>query len=120
MTKFIKLAWRDLWRNRRRSLITIAAIAFAVIIVAAMRSLQYGTYDIIESLAVHLYNGEIQLQRAGFNDEQSLSYFLLENELNLNALIESVPEITAYSRRITGFGLVSSDFSSTGSLIVGI
>lgn len=120
MTKFVRLAWRNLWRNRRRSLITIAAIAFAVVIVAVTRSLQYGTYDAMESLAVRLYNGEIQLQRHGFHDEQTLSYFVSENELNWNTLIEGIPEITEYTRRITGFGLVSSDFTSTGALIVGI
>ncbi|MFQ5864504.1 MAG: ABC transporter permease [bacterium] len=120
MTKLLNLAWRNLWRNRRRSLITMAAIAFALIIVAATRSLQYGTYDTMESLAVRLYNGEIQLQRCGFHDEQTLSYFLLENELNWNALLENFPEITAYTRRVTGFGLVSSNFASTGALIVGI
>jgi len=102
MRQFMKLAWRNLWRNRRRSLITISAIAFAILMTAITRSLQYGTYDTMESLAVRLYHGEIQIQHEQFHEEQTLNYFLQEN---------------AY---ITGFGLASSDSGSTGALIVGI
>lgn len=120
MTKFLRLAWRNIGRNRRRSLITISAIAFAILMVALTRSLQYGTYDTMESLAVRLYHGEIQLHRSGFQDEQSLTYFLDENDKNWQAIVESYPGFTAYSRRVTSFGLVSSDSASAGALIVGI
>ncbi|MFQ5708911.1 MAG: ABC transporter permease [bacterium] len=120
MKKFVRLAWRNVWRNRRRSLITIVAIAFAVLIVAVMRSLQYGTYDAMESLAVGLYNGDFQLQHRGFFEEQTLNYFLPDEGQEWRAALGQQPEITAYSRRVTGFGLVSSDSSSTGALIVGI
>ncbi|NIR48196.1 ABC transporter permease [candidate division KSB1 bacterium] len=120
MLKFVDLAWRNIWRNRRRTLITVAAVAFAILIVAITRSLQYGTYDMMESLAVRLYNGEIQVQREGFHEEQSLTYFLKEQEKDWQALIQKYPQLTAYTKRITGFGLVSSDSASTGALIVGI
>lgn len=120
MSKFLKLAWRNVWRNRRRSLITIAAITFAILMVAVMRSLQYGTYDAMESLAVRLYNGEIQIQHRRFHDEQSLTYHLDQSVIDWHYLLEQNPELTAYSLRITGFGLVSSDSASTGSLIIGV
>ncbi len=120
MAKFFRLAWRDLWRNKRRSLLTIAAIAFAILMVAVTRSLQYGVYDTMESLAVRLYNGEIQIHRRGFQAEQTLTYFLRENERDWQALLQAHPELTACARRLTSFGLVSSDSASTGALIVGI
>ncbi|MFQ5605950.1 MAG: ABC transporter permease [bacterium] len=120
MNKIFKLAWRNIWRNRRRSIITISAISFAILMVAVTRSLQYGTYDLIESLAVQLYNGEIQLHRKGFQDEQTLTLFLNENEKNWRQIIENVRGFNAFSRRITSFGLVSSDSASTGALIVGV
>ncbi|MFQ5752195.1 MAG: ABC transporter permease [bacterium] len=120
MSKFIKLSWRNIWRNKRRSFLTIAAIAFAILIVAVTRSLQYGVYDTMESLAVRLYNGEIQIHRYGFQDEQTLTFFLVEDEQNWQSILQNYPEIEAYSRRITSFGLVSSDSASSGALIVGI
>lgn len=120
MRKFIKLAWRNLWRNRRRSVITIAAIAFAILMTAITRSLQYGTYDTMESLAVRLYHGEIQIQNEKFHDEQTLNYFLQEDAYDWQALVRETPDLTGFTRRITGFGLASSDSGSTGALIVGI
>jgi len=120
MSRFIQLAWRNIGRNKRRSLITISAVSFAVVMVALTRSLQYGTYDVVESLAVQLFNGEIQIQRRGFQEEQALAYFLSQDQVDWDGLVRSVPEIAYYTRRITGFGLVSSDSSSAGALIVGI
>lgn len=120
MEKYLRLAWRNIWRNRRRSILTISAIAFAILIVAVTRSLQYGTYDTMERLAVRLYNGEIQIQRAGFQEEQTLAYFLHQDAADWAQLVATNPELTGFSRRITGFGLVSSDSSSAGALIVGI
>lgn len=120
MRKFIKLAWRNIWRNRRRTLITISAVAFAILLTAVTRSLQYGTYDTMESLAVRLYHGEIQIQHPKFHDERTLNYFMQEDAFDWQKLVQDTPEITAYARRVTGFGLASSDSGSTGALIVGI
>ncbi len=120
MNRLTKLAWRNIWRNKRRSIITIAAIAFAMVIIAITRSLQYGTYDAMESMAVRLYNGEIQINREGYHEEQTLTYHLEQGEKEWSELLAAVPQLTAFSRRITSFGLVSSDSASAGALIVGI
>ncbi|MCG8606698.1 FtsX-like permease family protein, partial [bacterium] len=120
MTKFLSLAWRNIWRNKRRTMITVSAIAFAILMVAITRSLQYGTYDIMESLAVRLYNGEVQMHEKGFHEEQSLNLSLHEDTENWQKLIDAHPKLTIYSRRITSFGLVSSDSASAGALVVGI
>jgi len=119
-TTYWKLAWRNVWRNRRRSVITIAAIAFAILMVAITRSLQYGTYDTMESMAVSLYNGELQIHRRGFQKDQTLTNFMAMDELDWQALLRQHPALTGFSRRLRGFGLVSSDSSSAGALIVGI
>lgn len=120
MLKLWKLAWRNIWRNRRRSIITISAIAFSVLIVTLSRSLQYGTYDTMEAMAVRLYNGEIQVHRAGFQEEQTLSYWLRQDEENWSEILNEHPEFVGLSKRITAFGLISTDSASAGALIIGI
>lgn len=120
MTKLLKLAWRDIWRNRRRSLLTMGAIIFAVIIISLTNSVQYGTYDAMEELVVRLYTSDLQVHRTGFQDERTLSYSMEESEHDWASYFDEYPWIEAVSKRLTGFGLASSDSSSAGALIVGI
>ncbi len=120
MTKLLKLAWRNVWRNRRRSFITMGAITFSVVTIAVTRSLQYGTYDAMEAYAVRLFTGDVQIHRAGYHEEKLLSFSLLEDDQNWSALLDEQPWVKAYCRRLTGFGLISSDASSAGGMILGV
>ncbi|NQU52935.1 MAG: ABC transporter permease, partial [Bacteroidetes bacterium] len=45
MNTNLKLAWRNLWRNRRRTIIAISSIVFSVLLASWMRSMQGGSYD---------------------------------------------------------------------------
>ncbi|MDQ7054378.1 MAG: hypothetical protein Q9P14_16355 [candidate division KSB1 bacterium] len=85
MSKFLKIAWRNIWRNRRRSLITMGAIVFAILITGVTRSLQYGTYDALESYAVRLLVGELQLQNKGFHEHQTLTYSFPEKPVSVGS-----------------------------------
>jgi ABC-type lipoprotein release transport system permease subunit len=120
MANLFKLGWRNIWRNKRRSLITIAAISFAVLIMAATRSLQYGTYDTMESLAIRLFNGDIQVHRSGFQAEQTLNFAMQQDEQNWQKIVSEYPTFEGVSQRVSGFGLLSTDSASAGGLIVGI
>ncbi len=98
----------------------MGAIVFAVIIMSMSTSMQYGTFDAMEELAVRIYTGDIQVHRAGYNDERTLSYSLEAGEQDWAQCFEAHPWIEASSKRLSGFGLVSSDSSSSGAVIVGI
>ena len=112
MTKLLKLAWRDIWRNRRRSLLTMGAIVFAVVIISLANSVQYGTYDAMEELVVRLFSGDLQVHRAGFQDERTFSYSMEDDEQDWAECFEVYPWIEASSRRLSGFGLVPLGESS--------
>ncbi len=120
MRRLIKLAWRDVWRNRRRSFMTIGAILFAVLLISLANSVQYGTYGAMEVTVVRAFVSDIQIHRPGYADEPTLTASLTEQEQGWNDLAESHSWIIATSRRLSGYGLASSDASSSGVTIVGI
>ena len=120
MTRLLRLAWRDVWRNRRRTLLTAGAVAFAVLITGLTNSLQYGTYDTMEEVAVSLFTGDLQVHRAGYHDEGTLSYSLEDAEQDWAECFDDYPWIEAAARRLTGYGLVSADSASAGALVLGI
>ena len=64
---YFTLAWRNIWRNRRRSVITISSIIFAVLLACVMRSMQLGSYERMIDNAVRFYLGFIQVHSAILN-----------------------------------------------------
>ena len=54
MNTYIKLAWRNLWRNKKRTLIAAASVFFAVILALLMRSMQTGYYDYMIDASVRI------------------------------------------------------------------
>ena len=120
MKQLLNLAWRNMWRNRRRSLITMSAIVFAMLITTLMRSLQYGTYDALESYAVNLFTGEVQIHAQGYQDERTFTKSLVEGDSLIQSALGRVADLQGSVRRISGFGLLSSHSASMGAMIIGI
>jgi len=72
-----QLAWRNLWRNRKRTLITAASVFFAIFFALIMRSFQLGTYDKMYSDVIRSYSGYLQLQHPSYLDEPGLDNGLI-------------------------------------------
>lgn len=62
----LKLTWRNLWRNRRRSLITMASVTFTVILAIVMQSIQLGTFDNLVRNVVRMHTGYVQVHANGY------------------------------------------------------
>jgi putative ABC transport system permease protein len=116
MRKLLPLAWRNVWRNRRRSLITMSAVVFAILLIGAANAVQQGTYDAMEEHAVRLFTGDLQIRHAGFEEEQALELSLEDGAVDWDAVLGG----RSYTRRLTAFGLVSSDSASAGVLLLGL
>ena len=114
-----KLAWRNIWRNRRRSIITILAVAFAAMLSIAMRGLQIGTYELNIRNSVEMFSGYLQIQRRGYQLTPSLQKSF-RYDAQLQALCDSLPGIVAFAPRIAGDGLISFRDQSLGAAIVAI
>lgn len=113
------MAWKNLWRNRGRSLITIAAIFFAVLLSVIASSLKNGIFDNLVKNVVSFYTGYIQVHKKGYQDEQ-----LLDNSFPASAELEnkilSQKNVSAITPRLESFALASSENITKGCMITGI
>ncbi|TWI79280.1 ABC-type lipoprotein release transport system permease subunit [Lacibacter cauensis] len=114
-----KLAWKNIWRNRNRTIITMASVFFAVILSVLANSLQTGTFDNLVKNVVSFYTGYLQVHKAGYWNEQ-----ILDNSFEVSAStkqkILSQQNIRAVAARLESFALASSADVTKGCLVAGI
>ena len=115
----IKLAWKNLWRNKSRTVITIAAIFFAVILSVTATSLKTGIFDNLVKNVVGFYTGYIQVHKKGYHDEQVLENSFPASVLTENQILER-ENISALTPRLESFALASSQDITKGCMIAGI
>ncbi len=118
MKGYLKFAWRNLWRNKRRTLITTASIFFGVILSTVMSSMQEGSYAMYIRTIVNFYSGYIQVHSKGYWKDKiinnSLEYSKVKSELT------RVKGITAISPRLENYALASSEEITKGVMVIGI
>jgi len=119
MKTYLQLAWRNLWRNKRRTLIASASIFFAVIFALLMRSMQEGSYDYMVDASVSMYTGYIQVHAKEYWDKRSIDKSM---ELSLTRIdkIDSVKHVTLVTPRLESFSLISYGNVTKVASIVGI
>ncbi len=113
------IAWRNLWRNKRRTLITVASVFFAVFFALVMRSLQLGTYDHMYKNVIEQYTGYLQVQDEDFWDSKSIDDVFQPSQ-ELEKTILSDPNTIITIPRLESFALVSSGTLTKGVMVMGI
>jgi ABC-type lipoprotein release transport system permease subunit len=116
---YAKLAWRNLWRNKRRTLITAASVFFAVLLAIFMESMQLGGYSKMIENVVGFYSGYAQVHQKGYWDDQVLDNTIEKNEA-LELQILAHPEVSSLIPRLESFALASSPAITKGCQVVGI
>ncbi len=113
------MAWRNVWRNPRRTILTILAIAFACILLVFMLSLQIGMYEVMINTAVKTRTGHMQVLADGYNQDHKIRKVISDPEA-VARILDDTPHITGYTFRANGFALLSSDQRTYGGLITGV
>ena len=119
MKFYATVAWRNIIRNKRRSLITGLAMAISVSLCMAMIGINDGFYQAFYDVMVTHRLGHIQIRHPDFAKSQSL-YDTLNNTDDLLEHIKTVEHASAVTGRVYGNGLVSGDGISNGAQIVGV
>ena len=72
MSITFRLAWRNLWRRKRRTWLTVGAMLFSNILLVFMISLQLGMYEMMISNTLRAQTGHLQVQAPGYKDDQKI------------------------------------------------
>ena len=113
------LAWRNLWRNRRRTMITAASVLFAVFFALLMRSMQLGSYDHMFKNAIESYTGYIQIQHKDWWDDQTVDNSFTVTD-SLRRKLESDKNVVTTIPRFESFALASVETKTKGVMVMGI
>jgi len=113
------MAWRNLWRNPRRTWLTVAAIAFACLLLIFMLSWQFGSYEAMINSAVKIHTGHLHIQAKGYQEDMNMHYVVPKPAKAVEAM-NRAPGVAAWTTRCNGFSLVSSKERTYGVLVVGI
>ncbi|MFH1052453.1 MAG: ABC transporter permease [bacterium] len=116
---FIKIAWRNIWRHKRRSMIIISSIVIGVIALMLMDSISRGMMKQMLERYIIAHVSHIQIHDEGFENDNDVHKVVPEHK-KIETLLGSTPFIKHYSKRVSVFGLLSSANASAGVAIIGI
>jgi len=112
-----KMAWRNLWRNPRRTLVTIGTMTVALTALVTFAGLMRGMQTALERNVVDLETGDVQIFEKGYEEKPSLYVRIADPDALLRKLDQAGYPATA---RLRASGLAAAGASSAGALLVGI
>ncbi len=108
-----KLAWRNLWRRKRRTAITVLSIAVGIGLCLFFTGLGDGMYGQVISMAVRSGSGHLVLEHPEYRDDQVLKHTVRAHE-DLIRELQEMENLEGYSLRISGPGMVSTSYGTVG------
>jgi len=121
MGKLVRMAWRNVWRNKRRTLIALVAITLGLVFLAFMDGSIAGFQQAIFGNAVRLQGGNVQVHAPGYREKAKRLPLL--PLVDADAVVQAAqvqPQVVAASRRINTGGFVSSREATMPVMISGI
>jgi ABC-type lipoprotein release transport system permease subunit len=121
MDKLVRMAWRNVWRNRRRTVIAVIAIALGLALMLFFDGMLGGAKQAIFGNTIKLQGGNVQVHAPGYRDtaRQLPLLPLVEPEAAVQAALAQ-PQVIAASQRIETGGMVSSREGTFPVVITGI
>ena len=113
----LKVSWRNLWRNRSRTNVTISAVAICIAILIIFQSMIVGLIEKAVFNTTNLVVGEVQIHANSYLDDKSL-YKSLKNTEKIKSIAKK--NNIGLVERSYGFGLISSGAKSAGTQFWGV
>jgi putative ABC transport system permease protein len=119
MMLFLTMAWRNVWRNRRRSALTVSVIALSLTFNILMRGIGDGFHEQMVDNSVRANIGHLEVHRHGYHDDPGLNR-TLPDPARVERAIEALPGLRGHALRVLGDGLASTEDNSAGIAVIGI
>lgn len=114
-----RLAWRNVWRNTRRTGLCVAATVFAVFLVVLSVAMASGTHEKMIEDGVRLQSGHVTVTGTGYLEDRTLDHFLRLDDAVVSR-IEAQPAVLGWAPRVASFALLSEDTASRGAVVLGV
>ncbi len=119
MKTLLKLAWRNVLRNKRRTLLTVTMISLG----AMVNVYTFGAYDGFNEQMVNsitrLYLGHIQIHREGFHQEMTVEK-IIPSPQSIEDILEREQHLIGFVKRVKFQAFLGSSVGSQGILAIGI
>ena len=115
----IKLIWRNIWRNRRRTIITMSSVFFAVFFCVIYSSYEMGMWNRMIENTLNTQAGHIQIHAQGFWDDKVVDNFMFMDSETISKL-DHIDNITNVSPRVETFAMASFETTSKGIAVIGV
>lgn len=119
MNIVLRLAWRNIWRQPRRTWLTTGAMVFCNTLLIFMMSLQFGTYELMIDNSLQSFSGHLQVQAPGYKDEMKMRQSVPDIRA-LAAVYREEKGFENVAARGGAFGLASSADRSYGVQVYGV
>jgi ABC-type lipoprotein release transport system permease subunit len=114
-----RLAWRNLWRNHRRTLIMLLAISVGVWAMIFMTALMRGMVDQMIDDGITALPGHVQIHHPAYLDDPSIENSLAEPDQDLIGALAS-PLVDGWTSRVRVPAMISSERASRGVTLLGV
>ena len=119
MSVFLRLAWRNLWRQPRRTWLTVGAMVFSNTLLVFLISIQFSFYSLMIDNTLGTFTGHLQVQQADYKDEQRIRQ-VVPQVRSVAAALRSGLGIETVTARAETFALTASADRTYGARIVGV
>ncbi|HVA93639.1 MAG TPA: ABC transporter permease [Candidatus Dormibacteraeota bacterium] len=124
ITRLLRLAWRNLWRNPRRTMIAMTAIGFGYTMLLFVACLMAGLRQQMIESGTGLLLSDVEVQAPGYYPDRPTHLTLGGRDgTDVNALVAAIaadPRVQAASPRVYGYGLISGTHQSVGAQLLGV
>ena len=115
----VKLAWRNLLRNKRRTLLTVMLVGFSLVSLILTDGMVKGMQEKLVGSITQTLTGEAQIHKQGFREELDEKKFIddpvpIINQIRLNK------DIQTFAPRVVFGGMIASPYNINGGVIYGV